>query len=354
MRSLSSFFFLLLLFINLSLGSEENRIEWDEVEGAIQYNIQVRKDETLVIEKKTTDLYYQIELDTIGNYEYRIGAENKIGNSAWTEWKPLTLQKKELLKPELSKKKIELEWEESPQAVKYSVEIEDENGNSIYKKEVQSLKVYVNLPEGKYRYKVSATNQLGNVSDSNWESFQVQKKIIPKEELPKTITKEEQDSERWKVIRRSIILPGWGQYYRNDTRGRVLSYPIAFSILFPLYYLNFEKNKNAQNRYNSDINLLLAIQNTTTSTIQSFGTLTFIDSINARSEINSTYTMGNQLALLIAGIYILNLIDASFFYDYSKPISERPKTQIFFQSIKRPTNQFQLESYSELSIKFFL
>ncbi len=347
-------FILFLLITNISSDTLENKIEWEKVEGAIQYTIQVRKeDKSLLLEEKTSNLFYEISLEQMGVYEYRIGAENKLKSIAWTDWQSLALQKKE---SDTSKKKILLEWEENPQAIKYSLEIEDETGKNILKKEIKPSKATIDLPEGKYRYRVSAINKLGNSSTSDWESLEVQKKVIPivelpKEEPPKTLSPDEQSTERWKVIRRSALLPGWGQYYRNDINYRTFSYPLAFSFLIPIYYINYKKNVASQNKYDSDISLLTLTQNSTSNSVKAFGALSYLDITNTRSELNTTYAQGNHLALLIAGVYILNLVDAAFFYDYSKPISERQTTQVSFQSFKRQTISFQVEAYSELSVK---
>jgi hypothetical protein len=154
------------------------------------------------------------------------------------------------------------------------------------------------------------------------------------------------------VIRRSALLPGWGQYYRNDINSRTFSYPLAFSILIPMYYLNYKKNTESQNKYDADINLLILSQNSTSNSVKAFGALSYLDVANARSGLNTTYAQGNQLALLIAGVYIFNLVDAAFSYDYSKPISERQTTQVSFQSFRRQTISFQVEAYSELSVRF--
>lgn len=335
-------FFAFLLSVNLSAESLENKIEWEEAEGASQYIVQIRKeDKSLLLEEKTPNLYFKTKLKETGLYEYRIGAENKIGNIAWSDWQSLILQKKETAESKILKKKILLEWEENPQAVKYSLEIENASGENIYKKELKSSKTSVDLPEGKYRYRVSAINELGNSSASDWERLEIKKTLIP----------EKQKSERWSVIRRSAALPGWGQYYRRDAKYRVFSYPAAFSILIPLYYLNYKNNLRAQNKYDSDISLLALSQNSASNSVKAFGALSYLDSVNARSDLDTSYMRGNQLVILIAGIYFLNLLDAAFFYDYSKPISERQTTQLLFQSFKRQTISFQVEAYSEFYIK---
>ena len=63
------------------------------MEGATQYKIQIKKDTTL-IEEKTKDLQYEIPLKEEGTYEYRIGAENKLGSILWSDWKILKIEKK--------------------------------------------------------------------------------------------------------------------------------------------------------------------------------------------------------------------------------------------------------------------
>ncbi len=321
----------------LSSETAENKIEWEQTEGAERYTVQIRKeDKSLLLDEKTSNLYFKISLEQTGLYEYRVGAENKIGNVVWSDWQSLTVQKKETAESKIPRKKILLEWEESPQVIKYSLEIEDESGKNIYKKDLESSKAYVDLPEGKYRYRVSSMNQLKNSSASEWENFEVKKKEQSKSA----------DTLRWEVIRRSAVLPGWGQYHRKDSFYRVFSYPLSVSLLASLYYLNYKNNTEAQKRYDKDISILALSQNSISA--KAFGVYTYLDITNARSSLDDSFALGNQILFLMSGLYILNILDAAFFYDYSKPISfsQEPKWKI--QTARKSINKFQFETYCEI------
>ncbi len=68
---------------------EKLHLEWTEVEGAKNYEIQIRTEQGETVFSKVTDKN-RIELDLKpGEYYHRVGVVNKFGKvSAWTPWKP--------------------------------------------------------------------------------------------------------------------------------------------------------------------------------------------------------------------------------------------------------------------------
>ena len=83
----------LFLYSPLIADNLKNVIEWEEVEGAIQYSVQISKDGK-VQENKTNNLKYEIQLSEEADYQYRIGAINSLGRTAWSDWNSLKVQKK--------------------------------------------------------------------------------------------------------------------------------------------------------------------------------------------------------------------------------------------------------------------
>ena len=130
---------------------------------------------------------------------------------------------------------------------------------------------------------------------------------------------------RCNVVKRSALLPGWGQAYREDPKWRVYAYPVLFSSLFFAYYQNHKENKAAEKEYDSAIAAMILAQgnNSETSSLLTYYSYTKV--LNATNETKNTYSQGTQISLLAVGIYLFNLIDAYYFYDYTVPVSERYK-----------------------------
>lgn len=63
--------------------------------------------------------------------------------------------------------------------------------------------------------------------------------------------------------------------------------------------------------------------NSETSSLLTYYSYTKV--LNATNETKNTYSQGTQISLLAVGIYLFNLIDAYYFYDYTVPVSERYK-----------------------------
>ena len=254
------------------------------------------------------------------------------------------------------KKQIEIEWELDPEVEKYILEIEDEKGNIVLKSEETKSPVTVELPEGNYRYRVSSVNQVGKISSSNWEKLVIQKRLLEKpveavinKPEPLKVEPEPFCGVRWNYICRSAILPGWGQYYRKDNIYRVIAYPILYSILIPLYYQNYKLNQMEKNKYEFSINSLLISQNSLSTSQAAFGIYSYLEGVEARSKAKDTYTQGNHLFLIMAGLYIFNLMDASFLYDYYKPSTD---LKINVSTSTRINANLSKENFYELNIKF--
>lgn len=327
MRNRISIFIILLFSISLSA----NEIEWEKVEGADFYEIEVINSLGEKVKKITTkETKLDLKIETIGKYRYRIGSADNNKRISWTNWIDFRVQKNS----DKAKEKIILEWELQRLAEIYRIQVSNDSGHIVYEEKLNSNKTYLSLGIGKYKYRVASVNELGKEVWSDWESFEVKLKTW---EVPNALGKtnmasvsEKIDSMdscglRCNVVKRSALLPGWGQAYREDPKWRVYAYPVLFSSLFFAYYQNHKENKAAEKEYDSAIAAMILAQgnNSETSSLLTYYSYTKV--LNATNETKNTYSQGTQISLLAVGIYLFNLIDAYYFYDYTVPVSERYK-----------------------------
>jgi hypothetical protein len=340
MKSKIIIFVIMILSISLSA----NEIEWEKVEGADFYEIEVINSLGEKVKKITTrETKVDLNIETIGKYRYRIGSADNNKRISWTNWIDFRVQKLS----EKAKEKIILEWELQRLAEIYRIQVSNDAGKIIYEEKLNSNKTYLNLGIGKYKYRVASVNEMGKESWSDWESFEVKLKTweVPNA-LAKTKLAETSDQIegidlcglRCNVVWRSSILPGWGQNYRDDQKWRVFAYPILLSSLFLAYYSNHEMNQAAQKKYNSALDLMIISQAGNSDTANQLTYYSYLNITSASAITKETYSQGNKISLLIVGIYLFNLVDAYFFYDYTVPVSERynkPTLSIqFFKSIQ--------------------
>ncbi|MCB1176953.1 MAG: hypothetical protein KDK36_05175, partial [Leptospiraceae bacterium] len=258
----------LLMIFSFPLFSQEKKkvvLRWKETSTAIFYIVEIRnKEKEIIFKEKLEDTSIPVELIP-GNYERRISIINKLGEEEVTkEWAPFKIVL--LVAPELeSEEPVELFKDENPVKLKLKgknfskdMEVKIRKGEldiPIQKVDVQDENnaiVEINpeeLPEGKY--------------DIILENKRKQKKVMgyivaknPSEEEkpveePVTEEKEErkipEDLKKWEIVKRSAILPGWGEYYagqkinepKYDLRGKIYFGSFAFSTFLYLYFNEF-------------------------------------------------------------------------------------------------------------------
>lgn len=337
MKSRIIIFIILLLSVSLSA----NEIEWEKVEGADFYEIEVINSLGERVKKITTkETKVDLKIETIGKYRYRIGSADNNKRISWTNWIDFRVQKNS----DKSKEKIILEWELQRLADIYKIQVSNDSGKIIYEEKLNSNKTYLNLGIGKYKYRVASINELGKEAWSEWEVFEVKLKTweVPNAleqpnmaDISDKIDNMDSCGLRCNVVKRSALLPGWGQEYRDDPKCRVFAYPILYSSLFFAYYEKHKDNRMAEREYNSALSAMLLAQGINSDSANLLTYYSYTKILNASDETKHTYSQGNRISLLVVGLYLFNLIDAYYFYDYSVPVSERySKTKISVQFYK--------------------
>ncbi|MBK6606488.1 MAG: hypothetical protein IPG24_13665 [Leptospiraceae bacterium] len=164
------FIFIILLF---SISLSANEIEWEKVEGADFYEIEVINSLGEKVKKITTkETKLDLEIETIGKYRYRIGSADNNKRISWTNWIDFRVQKNS----DKAKEKIILEWELQRLAEIYRIQVSNDSGHIVYEEKLNSNKTYLSLGIGKYKYRVASVNELGKEVWSDWESFEVKLK----------------------------------------------------------------------------------------------------------------------------------------------------------------------------------
>ncbi|MCB1189109.1 MAG: hypothetical protein H7A23_22755 [Leptospiraceae bacterium] len=128
------------------------------------------------------------------------------------------------------------------------------------------------------------------------------------------------DSFRWEVFKRSAVMPGWGQNYRRDPDWKVYAYPAMLFFGSALYVKAYQDNKKSKKKFNSGLQSLFAAQaldSGQNTTLQAYSLYSFSNLLSTRSKVNQYYRQGTTIAAVILGIYLFNLFDALFLYDYS-------------------------------------
>ncbi|HRG48403.1 MAG TPA: DUF5683 domain-containing protein [Leptospiraceae bacterium] len=348
---------IILAILMLSISLSANEIEWEKVEGADFYEIEVINSLGEKVKIITTkEIKLDLKIETIGKYRYRIGSADNNKRISWTNWIDFRVQKNS----DKAKEKIILEWELQRLAEIYRIQVSNDSGHIVYEEKLNSNKTYLNLGIGKYKYRVASVNELGKEAWSDWEGFEVKLKTweVPNAlkqanmgEISDKIDNMDSCGLRCNVVKRSALLPGWGQSYRDDPKWRVYAYPILFSSLFFAYYENHKENKAAEREYDSALGAMALAQGIDSDSANLLTYYSYTKILNASDETKHTYSQGNQISLLVVGLCLFNLIDAYYFYDYTVPVSERykkPSLSIQFYKSNPVTSHLPADSRYEI------
>ncbi|MEM7181921.1 MAG: DUF5683 domain-containing protein [Spirochaetota bacterium] len=144
--------------------------------------------------------------------------------------------------------------------------------------------------------------------------------------------KRQTETYRWpQVLWRSALLPGWGQYYRGDTWYRYTAYPVLMLPLALAIYPVYQENQKSKRDYDSQILNALLLQEVSAGdeVVSLLANNTLLEAETKKGRINSTHSLGNALTLGIGLLYLVNIVDAIFFFDYSKPVEKRTLFPLF-------------------------
>ena len=338
--------FLVILFLYSTLAiiaddefnNLENTLEWEEVKFSKGYQVQIRNsNKKVLIDEKTNDNKYKIKLPE-GVYEERLGVYNKFGKiSAFSEWEKIVVSKVYL--PEVKSENINL----IPNPENQSLTIKGNNFSSDIKIFLKSkhdhniIKSFIVNSEkeilinisinqnslGKYdlvlvnpRNKkvhitefLSITEKKDDIISSNQRAIQdlANSSDIVNLEKNKIISSSMRFNAGW----RSALIPGWGQYYKEEKVKSIIYFTTFFSGL--VYFNSLYKDYNqAKSNFENSSNLGLLL-----GTYQGTGAGSLIIYNYLQNESNYTDSVyraskASQFAIGIEIIYLVNLLDAIF------------------------------------------
>ena len=248
---------LLLLFFNISIFStdiEDNNIEstleWESVKSAKGYHVQIRNsNKKLIVDEKIIENKYYIKLPE-GKYEERVGVYNKFGKiSGYTEWQNIVINK--VYNPQIDNNKFSIQNDTNIHKIIIKGNYFTSDTKVILKSEKENIKISEQI--FKSEKEIEITINLENVSSGIYDLFIINPRnkkgssleylsIIEKNS--NLVQSNERSIDTSKVSTfipekkalnygiRSAILPGFGQFHKNQ---KVKSGLYAITFLGSLY-----------------------------------------------------------------------------------------------------------------------
>lgn len=335
-----NFIYLLIFFLSItnlhsqSNGSqEEDIIEWSDVKASNGYQIQIRNTKKkVIIDEKILDTKYKVQLPE-GIYELRIGVYNKfLKIIGYSEWEKITIKK--VLNPIVSgtseaisedlvaNKPIKILGDNFTSDTKIEIQTGSEKilpDEILYINEKELDIVFKrNIPQGSYDlFVINPRNKKSK--KENYLTITKPKEVAEMNARePEQIAITTEPEEKKKMIyefsfsntMRSAILPGWGQYNKNE---KLKSLIIGSVFLTGGAYYNSEiaKYRSSLNKYNSDANLGLLYAFSTPVFSGRLVALNYFQNTQNLSRAESQLNTVNQIGLGLQLFYLYNLIDAS-------------------------------------------
>ncbi len=189
----SSLVLLSLLLLSQSSWSASVDLEWEYREGAKEYQIEVRRDETVIMSLSSATQQFRINLP-VGKYQLRgrvITKYNMMGN--WSDYSafevpPPVLALDEpldhggIINPKTLKARVQLTWPSVEEAEFYRVFILDDKNQLIKTLETKDPESELQLSPGAYTYQVQAIGRDGVEGErsQNLGAINIEKGKLPR------------------------------------------------------------------------------------------------------------------------------------------------------------------------------
>ena len=327
---------LLSLFFNISIFStdiEDNNIEstleWESVKSAKGYHVQIRNsNKKLIVDEKIIENKYYIKLPE-GKYEERVGVYNKFGKiSGYTEWQNIVINK--VYNPQIDNNKFSIQNDTNIHKIIIKGNYFTSDTKVILKSEKENIKISEQI--FKSEKEIEITINLENVSSGIFDLFIINPRnkkgssleylsIIDKNS--NLVQSNERSIDTSKVSTfipekkalnygiRSAILPGFGQFHKNQ---KVKSGLYAITFLGSLYYLEnlvsaYSENKK-QYENSSNLGIILGLQTQNFSNGLIFYNLN--QSNQYLSQAESKGLQATQVLSVASLVYLVNVFDAIY------------------------------------------
>jgi len=329
--------FLLILFYNISIFSTEidednnleSTLEWEHVKSAKGYHVQIRNsNKKLIVDEKINENKYYIKLPE-GKYEERVGVYNKFGKiSGYSEWQKIVINK--VYNPQIDSNKISIQNDTNIHKIilkgnyftsdtKVLLKSDKENikiSEQIFKSE-KEIEITINLENIRSgifdliiinpRNKKGFSLEYLSIIDKNSNLAQLNERSIDSNKISNLLL--EKKALNYGV--RSAILPGFGQFHKNQ---KVKSGLYAITFLGSLYYLEnlvsaYSENKK-QYENSSNLGIILGLQTQNFSNGLIFYNLN--QSNQYLSQAESKGLQATQVLSFASLVYLVNVFDAIY------------------------------------------
>lgn len=354
MKKLFLLITLLCYFQSSTIFSEEKKrvlLRWNKVPTASMYIIELRDSSgKVILKQQTTDTSITVEMEP-GNYERRISVYNKLGETEvttdWSEFRILVsrapvLETKEpfQIQPNQENAKISLKGKNFDPNMKVSIlsgDTEIPAKETIIVDENNATAEFDtrDLPPGKYDLVLSNPKRSSSYP-----------KQVVNTEAPKKIEEPVQTHglKRWEIVKRSAVLPGWGEYYagqkvpepKYEKRGKIYFFSFTAATLLYLYWNEFTlpgQKTPTQKNYESESTKYLVgsfLLPNLSNNSRRFAALYGLNySRELEEKVNDQAQKTNIMLGLMLGIYVTQLVDA-FFIEKDLKLSSIP----FFHDVQ--------------------
>ncbi|MDX1958879.1 MAG: DUF5683 domain-containing protein [Leptospiraceae bacterium] len=347
-------------------GDENPILEWAEVKNSKGYQLQIKNEQgDLLVDEKINTNNYELKLDT-GKFEHRVGVFNKFGKlSSFTQWTPFVISRS--LPP------VILSEERVVGTRKKGVQKIELRGRNLYRKtKITLTRNGKQLPISKVNF-IDETNieleinnkdsELGEydillenprsknlliknfyeLTDSE-KTLAELNKDIPKRKDPDaldedpnkkpddksgTLSNQSNEPERpypyWSAGLRSSLLPGWGQYNKDQKwKGYI------FGGLFVASAIYLKAKSDEYEAEKKDYRNQVTVS-ALTGTLSGNETITLLGVTRNESQFKGFTDSSNavyEASLLMGGIYLANVLDATFWrIRKEEPKPEQKPTQ---------------------------
>lgn len=324
------------IFAEDELNNLENTLEWEDVKYSKGYHVQIRNsNKKLIVDEKINENKYKIVLPN-GEYEERLGVYNKFGKiSGFSEWEKIIVSKVYI--PEVKNENIELSSYLEDQSIvikgnyfssDIKIFLKSKNDQNIIKSFVvnNENEILINLSInkntlGKYdlvlvnpRNKKNRITDFLSIIDKKEKIISSNQRAINEQGLaPGVINSEKNNlilgSMRFNAGWRSALIPGWGQYYKEEKVKSIIYFTTFFSGLVYFNTLYSDYNQ-AKSNFESSSNLGLLLGSYQGS---GAGGLVLYNYLQNESNYNDTVSKASNVSIVAISlelIYLINILDA--------------------------------------------
>jgi len=409
--SVALYIFLISGFVPISVHSEESEnvtLRWEAVPSALGYIIEIRDSEGKVVEsKRISTNYYEISKYSPGSYQHRVGVLNKFGKlETFTEWssfqilrsvtpivysdkiysagldeetikiqirgknflpdmKIYLMKKKEITRSvwEFENYSLKGKFDSIPEErivkpVNYEVKSDSLVVAEFHARDIENLGTYdIILENPKKKKAIVPKSFIIAATKEKAEKIALRREKILKNEIPAGYY----DTPYWSTFWRSVLVPGWGQYYIDDARWKLYVYPAILVGAGYIYISSYREFLVSRRRYYTSIERgyflgsseypeWLFVLNYQTATSQYNSSRRKLERVQIATGLIALFAIYNMVdSYLSVKRNIAGLQSNPFSYSFDSPWTIETNSEL--RSLSE-MNHVNLETYTNLEFKW--